>query len=184
MQETNSSQSSTPKPPDIVIYTDGSCRKNPGPGGSAAVVFYGDGKVAAIAKFIGENSTNNKAEICAIKIALEHVKESGKIDNQVIHLYSDSEYSLNVIAGQYKANKNKWLIDEARKLVLLALNGAGIRMFYVRGHNGHEWNEVCDVLANLASSNPGMDRTEILEGKDQLRELTQRVKADLDGIRK
>lgn len=151
----------------IVIYTDGSCKRNPGPGGSAAIIFYPE-TVRVIAKNIGSSVTNNKAELTAIKLALQDVVETGR--KEPIVLYSDSEYSLNSIAGQYNSQKNRALITDIQSLVKKLLASNGIRLFFVRGHAGIEWNEACDKLAALASSDKDINSAIFLESEDSLRD--------------
>ena len=138
---------------NILIFTDGSARGNPGQGGWGAIVVY-DGKV----KELGGNdlhTTNNKMELAGAIGALEFVKKSIK-DVFSITLVSDSEY---VVKGMtlWISNwqKNNWR-TAARKPVLnqdlwqtLSALSENFKIEWknVLGHSGHDANERCDVIA-------------------------------------
>ena len=146
---------------DILIFTDGSARGNPGPGGWGAIVVY-DGKVVEL----GGNdahTTNNKMELAGAIGALEFVKKEIKSPSPII-VISDSEY---VVKGmtQWLSNwkKNNWR-TAARKPVLnqeywqtlsALVEGLKIEWKNVLGHSGHDANERCDLIAtSFADENP------------------------------
>src|SRR5688572_29125467 len=89
----------TPRAPadddTIVLYTDGACSGNPGPAGIGVVIQRAD-EVVEISEFIG-SGTNNIAELTAILRGLESVREDER--DRVIHLYTDSGWSLGVLIG-------------------------------------------------------------------------------------
>ncbi len=135
----------------LVIYTDGACSGNPGPGGWGALLLYG-GREKEL--FGGEeDTTNNRMEMMAAIKALESLKPDYK---KQITLWTDSKYLLDGITkwihgwkkrGWKKAdkkpvlNKDLWQrLDEARE-------GKDIDWKWVKGHAGVEGNERADELA-------------------------------------
>ena len=125
----------------INIYTDGASSGNPGPSGIGVYMTYNE-KTKEISEFIG-NATNNIAELRAIKRALEELK---KFDIPV-NIYTDSNYSLGVLTKNWKAQANKELIMETKKLLNKFTN---IKIIKVKGHAGVIENEIADKLATSA----------------------------------
>ena len=136
--------------PQVVIFTDGACRGNPGPGGWGAILFSG-GKEKEI--WGGEaHTTNNRMELMAAIQALEALKRPCRVE-----LHTDSQYVRNGIAEwlpRWKArgwrtttkgavkNEDLWRrLDEARLR-------HEVDWRWVKGHAGHEHNERADRLAN------------------------------------
>jgi ribonuclease HI len=138
---------------EILIFTDGSARGNPGPGGWGAIVVRG-----SKARELGgadAHTTNNKMELMGAIGALEFVKkEYGAAEG--ITIFSDSEYvikGMTVWLPNWK--RNNWK-TAARKPVLnqefwQALSALAeslkIEWKYVAGHSGHDANERCDAIA-------------------------------------
>ncbi len=135
--------------PQVVIYTDGACRGNPGPGGWGAILFSG-GKEKEI--WGGDlATTNNRMELMAAIRALEALKKPCKVE-----LHTDSQYVRNGIAEwlpRWKArgwrtttkgavkNEDLWRrLDEARLR-------HDVDWRWIKGHAGHEHNERADALA-------------------------------------
>ena len=85
----------------IQIYTDGSCKGNPGPGGWAAVIF-SNGQMIKELSGGDANTTNNKMEITAVIKGLQAIPSSSKID-----IFSDSSYVINSMTRNWKRNVNK-----------------------------------------------------------------------------
>jgi ribonuclease HI len=146
---------------DILIFTDGSARGNPGPGGWGSIVV-ANGKVFELG---GNHShtTNNKMELAGAIGALEFVKREIK-NPSPITIISDSEYvvkGMNEWLPNWK--KNNWrtasrkpvLNQESwQKLSELSEN-LKIEWKNVLGHSGHEANERCDMIAtSFADENP------------------------------
>ncbi len=152
-----------PQPPaapkdEIVIYTDGGARGNPGDAAYACVLICGN-NLRDIAAYIGK-ATNNYAELLAVKKALEAVKRK----DLHVTIYTDSTYVQGTIARGWKAKANKELIDEIKA----AMRGfANITVCHVNGHDGVEGNERADALVNAAlDARSGIDiRGKILEEK-------------------
>lgn len=121
----------------ITIYTDGACQGNPGPAGAGAILMYGPYK-RTICKGLGI-STNNVAELVAVKIALEAITDQSK----KIRIFTDSKYVIGQLSQNWKINKNKELVLELRELV----DRFDIQFNWVRGHSGDVHNEEADSLA-------------------------------------
>ena len=130
----------------IEIFTDGSAKGNPGPGGYGIVMRFG-GKEKEISQGY-RLTTNNRMELMALIVALESLKT----DKYEINVYSDSKYVIDSITkgwvfGWEKKNfKGKKNIDLWKRYLLLH-HKFKIKYNWVKGHNGHPENERCDVLA-------------------------------------
>ena len=137
----------------VVIYTDGACKGNPGPGGWGAMLTSGD---TCKELFGGElGTTNNRMEMMAVIEALAALKRPCRVT-----LYLDSEYVRKGITewiGGWKARgwrtaakqpvKN---VDLWQKLdALVSSGGHAIDWRWVKGHAGDPGNERADALANL-----------------------------------
>jgi len=133
----------------VIIYTDGACSGNPGPGGWGAILRYGD-----ITKELSgghPETTNNRMELMSVIAALEALKEPCKVD-----LYSDSQYIVNAINDGWLDNwrKRGWRrkegevknIDLWQRLVPL-LENHDVAFYWVKGHAENEFNNRCDALA-------------------------------------
>ncbi len=131
----------------VTLYTDGACRGNPGRGGWGAVLVYG-----AYEKELsgGEPSTtNNRMELMAAIEGLRALREPCTVD-----LYSDSKYLVDAFeqhwvdawrASNFRGGKVK---NPDLWQQLLALTEVHtVRFLWVKGHNGHAYNERCDRLA-------------------------------------
>jgi ribonuclease HI len=134
---------------DIVIYTDGACSGNPGPGGWGALLSWKGHKKEI---FGGElETTNNRMELMAAIKALESLKRSGSIA-----LYTDSTYVRDGITKWIHAWKRNGWRTAAKKPVKNedlwmrleeALGGHDVEWYWVKGHAGHQGNERADKLA-------------------------------------
>jgi len=134
----------------VIIYTDGACSGNPGPGGWGAVLMYNDNK-KEISGY-SENTTNNIMEITAVIEALKLLKFECEVE-----IYSDSAYVVNAYKQKWIENwkknnwktsgkepvKNKELWQELDTLV----NMHKVKFIKVKGHADNEWNNRCDELA-------------------------------------
>ena len=139
----------------IEIYTDGSSRGNPGPGGYGIVLSYNQKEKEISEGF--RKTTNNRMELLAVIVAIESLKTS-KIP---IRVYSDSKYVIDSITKGWlkswiqkgfkgKKNKDLWMrFDKVSK-------GFNISYQWVKGHAGNPKNERCDVLAVEASKNSSL----------------------------
>lgn len=138
----------------IRIYTDGSSRGNPGPGGFGTLLKFNE-NVKEISQGF-RLTTNNRMELMAVIVGLESLKTT-----QIpVTIYSDSKYVIDSITKGWvfgwvkkgfkdKKNKDLWL----RYLKLHPQ--FELKYVWVKGHAGHPENERCDVLAvNAATINP------------------------------
>lgn len=134
----------------IEIYTDGACSGNPGPGGYGIVLKYGD-KIKEISKGY-KLTTNNRMEILAVIIGLECLKEKCNVQ-----VYSDSKYVVDAINQGWaeKWKSNGWMRNKKEKAqnpdlwerLLNIIKEHEVTFNWVKGHAGHEYNEICDKLA-------------------------------------
>ena len=140
----------------VVIYTDGACSGNPGPGGWGTILMYKD-----IKKEINggvKQTTNNIMEITAVIEGLKMLKYKCEVE-----IYSDSAYVVNAFnnhwrEGWMKKNwinsskepvKNKELWQELYNLV----KQHEVKFIKVKGHSDNEYNNRCDELARAAIKN-------------------------------
>ena len=127
----------------IVIHTDGACSGNPGPAGLGVLLERPD-ETVEISEFIG-SGTNNIAELSAILRALQELQETEQ--SSLIHLYTDSGWSLGVLLQGWKAKSNLELIAQIQERAKLFPK---LEMLKVRGHAGQDGNEEADRLATMA----------------------------------
>ena len=123
-------------------YTDGSSdNKNPlRPGGSAYIIFDSHGNEVKRASKGFKNTSNNRMEILAIISVLNSLPYGSSVT-----IHSDSQYSINVLSGRWQASMNLDQVALYRRLV--AERNIKVTFEWVRGHNGDEWNELCDQMA-------------------------------------
>ena len=138
---------------EVILYSDGACSGNPGPGGWGAILVYkGREKELSGAE---PDTTNNRMELMAAIAGLEELKEPCRV-----RLVSDSSYLCDSINkgwvfswqknGWRKADKKPALNVDLWERLLALLNRHEVTLEWVRGHNGHPYNERCDRLAVAA----------------------------------
>ncbi len=134
----------------VEIYTDGSSRGNPGPGGYG-VILKGGGKVKEISQGY-KHTTNNRMELLAVIVGLESLKK----DNTEVIVFSDSKYVVDAVEKGWvfdwekkgfakKKNPDLW------KRFLKIYRKHKVKFEWVKGHNEHPENERCDQLAVTAA---------------------------------
>ena len=144
--------------PNVILYTDGACKGNPGPGGWAFVLRHPQsGK--EIERFGSEpDTTNNRMELLAVIEGLKTLTKPSSVE-----LVSDSKYVLQGLEDwmpkwkqngwrrkegkQFKPVKNADLWQDLDRLITMH----ELTFCYVPGHSGHHYNERCDELASLAA---------------------------------
>lgn len=136
----------------VEIFTDGSCKGNPGPGGWAALLrFKGHTKRLSGAE---AHTTNNRMEMTAAIMALEALKKPCKVK-----LMTDSEYLKKGMTEWLKnwklrnwltANKTPVKNEDLWRRLDQAVSRHEVTWEWVKGHNGHVENEMVDELANNA----------------------------------
>lgn len=136
----------------VLIYTDGACRGNPGPGGWGAVLRFGDKEKHL--KGSEKMTTNNRMELTAAIQALRGLNRSCDIE-----ITTDSNYVRDgIMSWLAKWKKNNWR-NSANKPVKnqdlweeldVEVSRHQIRWHWVKGHSGHPENDLADQLANEA----------------------------------
>jgi len=130
----------------IYLYTDGSSRGNPGPGGYGVVLKCGTHYKEISAGY--SCTTNNRMELLAVIVGLEAIKRK----NAIVHIYSDSSY---VVKAVNEGWLQKWLLKGLEKQknpdlwerFLKVYRKHRVSFFWIKGHAGHPENERCDKLA-------------------------------------
>ena len=134
----------------VIIYTDGACRGNPGPGGWGVLIEYGELSKQLYGGDV--STTNNKMELTAAIMALKEIKEPCEII-----LYTDSKYVLQGIEewihnwkkrGGRGANKKPVKNIDLWKELDELRDKHNIKWNWVKGHSGDPGNETADMLAN------------------------------------
>ena len=140
----------------VTIYTDGSSRGNPGPGGYGAILMAGTHRKELSAGY--RLTTNNRMELMAVIKALEAMKKPGI----QLTIYSDSQYVVRAVQEGWlnkwmktgfaggKKNKDLWT-----QYFNLAKNFA-VKFVWVKGHADNPLNNRCDVLATTAADGKGL----------------------------
>ena len=139
----------------LIIYTDGAARGNPGPGGYGAVLHWG-----TVIKEISQgykHTTNNRMELMAVLAALKMLTREG-LD---ITIYTDSAYIVNSVENKWvfgwekkgfagKKNEDLWreFLKQNKK--------HKIKFVWVKGHAENKWNNRCDELATAAADGKGL----------------------------
>jgi len=132
----------------VKLFSDGSCLGNPGAGGWAYILQYGD----AIKKASGAEAmtTNNQMELTAAIMGLSALKQPCRVE-----LFTDSEYVVKAINSWLA----KWVITDFKgkknadlwRRYLAAAAPHEIKASWVKGHAGHPQNEECDAMARAAA---------------------------------
>lgn len=138
---------------DVIIYTDGACSGNPGPGGYGVVLIYGNHRRELSEGF--RLTTNNRMELLAAIKGLEALK----YDGLRVKLHTDSQYLVNAVNNGWlfawemkrfakKKNQDLWI------RFLEVYRRHRVTLIWVKGHNNDPENERCDALAVAASKGP------------------------------
>lgn len=135
---------------EIIIYTDGSSRGNPGPGGYGVVLMSGGYRKELSAGF--RRTTNNRMELLAVITGLEALKRPG---NDVT-VYSDSQYVVNAVSkgwvfGWEKRDFREKKNPDLWRRFLKVYRRHNVRFVWVKGHADIPENERCDRLAVAAA---------------------------------
>ncbi len=125
----------------ICVFTDGAAVGNPGPAGIGVLLRFGRHE-KEISKFIG-TATNNIAELKAILTGLLAVKDPSK----PVRLFTDSQYAFGLLVKNWKAHKNREVVDAIRKEMTRFKD---LKIIKVKGHAGLAGNEAADRLATSA----------------------------------
>ncbi len=134
----------------VTIYTDGSSRGNPGPGGYGAVLISGNNRKEISKGFT--YTTNNRMELLSVIAALECLKTDG----HNVTIYSDSKYVVdsvekNWISGWVKKNFTGIKNPDLWKRFLDVYRKHNVKFIWVKGHANNVENNRCDILATTAA---------------------------------
>lgn len=148
-----------------IIYTDGAYSRMNDEGAYAFVILTElNNEVKRFAKKI-TNETNNRAELKAIINAILQLPQ----DATDIVVYSDSQYALCTLSGQWKRKLNKDLFDIWDDVI--KERGLTIEYKWVKGHNGNKYNELCDKLCNEAVGYDANAETDVFRKDNPLEEM-------------
>jgi len=134
----------------ISIFTDGSSRGNPGPGGYGVVLTFKEHRKSLSAGFI--KTTNNRMELLGVIIGLEALKDHA----HPVTIYSDSKYVVDAVEKGWlwdwekKSFKDKKNEDLWRRFIYIYRKHK-VKFVWIKGHAGHPENEQCDRLAVAAA---------------------------------
>ncbi len=134
----------------VTLYTDGACSGNPGAGGWAAILLFGEHKKELSG---GERATtNNRMELTAVIKGLEALKEPC-----IVELYSDSKYIIDALEkgwavgwrrrGWVKGDKKPAMNPDLWARLLNLCEVHKVNLHWVKGHASNEYNNRCDQLA-------------------------------------
>ena len=134
----------------LIIYTDGAARGNPGPGGYGVVLNWG-GTIKELAQGF-RLTTNNRMELMAVVVGLSILTREG-VD---VVIYSDSNYVVNSVEKGwvfdwvkkgFKGKKN----EDLWRQFLVYYKKHRVKFVWVKGHADNPWNNRCDELATAAA---------------------------------
>lgn len=151
----------------VDIYTDGSCLGNPGNGGFAYIIFFGD--ISFYYSYGQLDTTNNRMELSALLYALKSISTI-EIDPKLtyeINVYSDSKYVTDAVNKNWLFNwvrkgflnvKNTDLWSQVYYLLspLMLMNNVTVNFNWVKGHSGNENNERVDKMARQCCGMQGI----------------------------
>jgi ribonuclease HI len=144
-------------PGEVLVWTDGACQRNPGPGGWAAVVCWDDGVVEEHSGGL-PHTTNNIMEMTAALEGLRALPSGSRAcivtDSRYLHdgmtswMAGWKRKGWKTASGDPVKNKEVWVALEAA-----ASDHEHVRWHWIKGHIGHALNERADVLAVAATQN-------------------------------
>ena len=144
--------------PVVEIYSDGACSGNPGKGGYGTVLRFKKSNGEHVTKELSEGfskTTNHRMEILGAIVGLEALNTACSVT-----ITSDSKYLIDAIEKKWLDNwiARGWKTADKKpvknvdlwKRLVEAMKPHDIKFIWVKGHNGHEFNEICDKLAVTA----------------------------------
>jgi ribonuclease HI len=137
----------------VTVYTDGACRRNPGPGGWAALIL--DGSVEQAISGFEPHTTNQRMELRAAIEGLTAIADARDVD-----VYTDSSYVMNCFVQRWweRWEQNGWIGAMKRPVVnrdlweplIAQTRRHDVTWHWVKGHSGHPLNDRVDLLARQA----------------------------------
>lgn len=139
----------------VILYTDGSSRGNPGPGGYGLILEWAGRNVFKEFSEGYRKTTNNRMELLAVIVGLEKLKKTGTS----VLVVSDSKYVVDSVAKGWIFNWEKKNFENRKnpdlwRRFLKIYRQHQVQFKWVKGHNNHPMNERCDTLAVAASHKP------------------------------
>jgi len=141
----------------VHVYTDGSSRGNPGPGGYGVVMeWVGKPYMKELSQGY-ERTTNNRMELLAVIVALEQLKN----ENTSVKVFTDSKYVVDsvdkkwVFGWEKKGFKDKKNPDLWKRFLKI-YRKQNVSFQWIKGHNNHKQNDRCDFLAVESSKKNGL----------------------------
>jgi ribonuclease HI len=141
----------------IIMYTDGSARGNPGPGGYGTVLLSPAHRLRREFSAGFRKTTNNRMELLAVIIGLEALK----LPDSQVTIYSDSQYVIHAVEKNWvfgwekKGFKDKKNPDLWQRFLIIYRQHQ-VKFEWVKGHAGNPENERCDFLATSAADRPNL----------------------------
>ncbi|MCH2214155.1 MAG: ribonuclease HI [Flavobacteriales bacterium] len=150
----------------VVVYTDGSSRGNPGPGGYGAILMTEKGHKKHLSEGF-RKTTNNRMELLSVIKALEALKRPCDV-----LIFSDSKYVVDAVEkgwvfGWAKKGFAKKKNPDLWRRYLNVAQRHKVKFEWVKGHNGNEYNEKCDRLAVSAATRENLPPDEGYENEDE-----------------
>ena len=138
----------------VVIYTDGAAKGNPGKGGYGTVLISGNHEKRLSKGYT--LTTNNRMELMAVIVGLEALNQKCNVT-----IYSDSKYVVDSVeegwlfGWEKKGFKNKKNTDLWKRFLTVYRNHI-VKFYWVKGHAGNKYNEICDKLAVEAAESSNL----------------------------
>ena len=155
----------------VEMYTDGACSGNPGAGGYGTILRYKDSAGNYHEKELTAGyklTTNNRMELLAVIVGLEALKKPCRVK-----ITSDSKYFIDAFEQKWIGSwqKNNWRTASKKPVknvdlwqrLLAVMKQHEVELIWVKGHNGHEFNERCDKLAVNSSQSDNLLDDELFE---------------------
>lgn len=132
----------------IIMHVDGSAvNSNPGTGG-AGIAYESFQTRNYLGYPLGENVTNQQAELEALIMGLQHVQENcDNLNERAVEVCSDSKYVVNCVDGDWSASSNLVKVERAKTLV----QDVSAELNWIPGHSGEYLNELADALAKTSA---------------------------------
>jgi|TARA_B100000401_G_scaffold392535_1_gene299860 ribonuclease HI len=143
---------------EVIIYTDGAAKGNPGKGGYGTVLISGNHEKRLSQGYI--LTTNNRMELMAVIIGLEALNQKCNVT-----IYSDSKYVVDsvekgwIFGWEKKGFKDKKNPDLWKRF-LKTYRNHNVKFQWVKGHAGNKYNEMCDQLAVQAAESSNLLKDE------------------------